>query len=72
MTTRILILIPPISIGYDISCCRSWSKLNSHLQTLAIDAFLNIRCVHCHNDTIRPDRTNVVDLVYQPLVRVVT
>ena len=41
------------------------------MQTLATDALSSIRCVHCHNDTIRPGGTNVVDLIYQPLVHVI-
>ena len=39
-------------------------------QTLAIDALSSIRCVHCHNETIRPGATYLTDLVYQPLVRI--
>ena len=36
-------------------------------QALALDAHSSIRCVHCHNETIRSGGTYINDLVYQPL-----
>ena len=36
-------------------------------QTLAIDAQTSIRCVHCHNETIRGGSSFITDLEYQPL-----
>ena len=34
-------------------------------QAIAIDALLNIRCINCHNETIRPGGSYLTDLVYQ-------
>ena len=34
-------------------------------QTLAVDAQTSIRCVHCHNETIRPGGGYITDLTYQ-------
>ncbi|MCJ1380114.1 poly(A)-specific ribonuclease [Xylographa soralifera] len=36
-------------------------------QTLAIEAPLSMRCVQCHNETIREGRTYINDLVYPPI-----
>ena len=35
-------------------------------QTLAVDALTSIRCVHCHNETIRHGGGYITDLTYQP------
>ena len=34
-------------------------------EILAVDALTTIRCVHCHNDTIRPGGGYITDLTYQ-------
>lgn len=33
-------------------------------QTIAVDALTSIRCVHCHNETIRPGGGYITDLTY--------
>jgi PAB-dependent poly(A)-specific ribonuclease subunit 2 len=34
---------------------------------VAVDALSSIRCVHCHNETIRPGGSYLTDLVYLPV-----
>lgn len=40
-------------------------SLGGFEQTLAVDAVTSIRCVHCHNETVRPGGGYITDLTYQ-------